>query len=177
MKKIIILIFLLFCFHTSFSQTIKLDGISFGSGAVIESKENFLDGGYLELGYSKIRIQKPSIFYSTGNEFLGKIRFQNSKSGNSLGVVVGYKYHFLGSLLSVGTDLEYLKSLSSKGGDFNVNPNFQINMFTPQLSVVCAYSINLSSNENVDTPGRILLGLRYVHSFKRENSLKNFQSR
>lgn len=166
MKKIFFIIMILngFC---SYTQTVSLDGISFGAGAVVESKENFLDGGYFELGYSKIKMSKPGIFYSHGTEFLGKVRFQNSKSGNLLGISSGFKYHFLASLLSLGLDVEYLQSITSKGGELNIVPNLQINMFTPELSVFCAYAINLTPRVYTNDHGRVLLGMRYVLSFKK----------
>ncbi len=160
----------------AYSQTVNLDGISFGTGVLVESDENFLDGGYFELGYSKIKMTKSGLFYSNGTEFLGRVRFQNSKSGNSIGIITGFKYHFLGSLLSLGSDVEYVKSISSKGGDLNISPNLQLNMFTPELSVVCNYSINLTSNSTSEQ-GRFLLGLRYVYAFDKGNRFLDYKNK
>lgn len=163
----------IFSFNELYSQEeVDLSGFSIESGAIIQSKSNFFDGGYLDIGYSKITMFKPGIFYSEGYEFLGKAKFQTSDSGNLFGASVGAKYHFLISLLSIGLNLEYLTSVNGNGSEFNLVPNFQINLFTPELSVVTSYSINLGSNLSTPGPGRLNLGLRFVSARKKENRFK-----
>lgn len=170
MKNLFCSITFMFISFISYSQ-VNLSGINIGAGGVIESKVNFLDGGYFELGYSKINMSKPGIFYGHGTEFLGKLRFQNSISGDLVGINGGIKYHFLASLLSIGVDAEYLQSITSNGGEFNLVPNFQINMFTPELSVTFSYALNLTSAVYTNDHGRFSLGLRYIVALNKNNRI------
>lgn len=173
MKTRLILLLIVLGNFTSYSQTVIVDGISFGGGASIEPgvKKGAVDGVYVEAGYSRIKMLKPEVFYTHGREFLGKLRFQSTAFDNLIGLRGGFKYHFFMSLFGIGVDAEYLRSIATNNFEVNVGPNFQINVFTPEFSVTCSYEFKLAPSTNTEHRSRFSFGLRYVLALDKESRM------
>lgn len=173
MKTGLIILLIILGNFTSYSQTVIVDGISFGGGVSIEPgvKKGALDGVYVEAGYSRMKMLKPEVFYTHGREFLGKLRFQSTGSDNLIGLRGGFKYHFFMSLFGMGADAEYLHSITSNNFEVNVGPNFQINLFTPEFAVTCSYDFKLVQSESPVNRSRFSFGLRYVLALDKESRM------
>lgn len=149
---------------TSYAQTITINGISFAAGISSSpmKKKTMFDGGYFKLGYSRINMLKPGVFYTRGTEFSGNFLFYATAGENFIGTNAGVKYHFLMSLLSIGMDAEYLFSITSNSREMSICPNIQVNLFTPELSLTGSYGFTILSKKNTTPNQRFSFGFRYI---------------